>query len=152
MHSFHAMSKEDAFWTSLSEQFFEIGIDPFSFSLRILAFSRMFTKYVTIHKKRYFSLLLPMFKNSSKAWEKNSKSSPNSRKENKLSEKKRCLCSSVFIKWRNLLTKGNTIQCSCCDTWPPLGFGSPTYYIHITKCKPYVLTVKPSPYIHVIKW
>lgn len=52
MHSFHAMSKEDAFWTSLSEQFFEIGIDPFSFSLRILAFSRMFTKYVTIHKKK----------------------------------------------------------------------------------------------------
>lgn len=152
MHSFQTVSKEDALWTPLREQFFEIGIDPFSFSLRRLAFSRKFTKYVSIHLKRYFFLLLSMFKNSSKAWKENSKSSPNSRKENKLSENKRCLHSSVFIKWRNLLTKGNTIQSSCCDTRSPIGFGSPTYYIHITKCKPYVLTVKLSPYIHVIKW
>lgn len=152
MHSFHTMSKKDAFWSSVSEQFFEIGIAPFSFSLRILAFSRKFTKYGAIHLKWYFFLLLSVFKTSSKAWRKNSKASPNSRKENKLSENKRCLCSSVFIKWRDLLTKGNTIQCSCCDTRSPVGFGSPTHYIHITKCKPYVLTVKPSPYIHVIKW
>lgn len=115
-----------------------------------------FTKYVSILKIGTYSFLcqcskIPL-KQMAKAW--GGISNPYQIPEKKANSQttKNYLCSSVFIKRRNLLTKGNTIQCSCSNPQLPAGFGSPIYYIHITKCKPCVLIVKLSPYIHVIKW
>lgn len=149
------MSKQAAFCTSCKEQFIEI--DPVPFSLRILALNRKDYKICVHSWNRYLFLPLPVFKNFSKTDGKgmrgNIKSLPNSRKGKQTRRQQKCyLCSSVFIKRRNLLTKGNTIQCSCSNPRLPAGFGSPIYYIHIRKCKPCVLIVKLSPYIHVIKW
>lgn len=101
MHSFHPMSVEKAFCTSFNKQFFDIGIDPFSFSLRILALRRKFTKCVSILKIGTFPFFcqcskIPL-KQMAKTWEEKIKPLPNSRKENKLLENKKSICVLQYL-------------------------------------------------------
>lgn len=67
-------------------------------------------------------------------------------------ENKKVLCPSVFIERKKWLTKDNTIQCSCKNIHVTYWIWFlHVYRIHIKKFKVWVVSVKPSSYVHLMK-